>query len=431
MEIFDKAELFSRDEIAARQLENLRTTLRQAMKTPFYAKRMAEAGLSPDNVRSPQDLTKLPFTTKDDLRASYPHALACVPKEEFVRMHCSSGTTGSPVAICYTKKDVETWSSLMARSLFVAGVRKEDVFQNMSGYGLFTGGLGIHYGAEHLGCMTIPAGAGNTRRQIKLIRDFGVSAVHILPSYALHVASQMMAEGEDPHALPLRIAIVGAEPYTEQTRQRIQEMLGVRVHNNFGLSEMNGPGVAIECEDQSGLHVWEDAYYLEIIDPDTGKPVPDGETGELVLSTLTREGMPVLRYRTRDLTRIIPGDCPCGRKHRRIDRIKGRSDDMFILKGVNIYPMQIEQVLMSFPEVGQNYLIQLEKEGLLENLRVKVEIRDEHFVEDMRVLRGLQDRIARRLHDEILLTPKVDLVQLNSLPTSEGKAKRVADLRGE
>lgn len=431
MEIFDKAELFSRDEIAARQLENLRTTLRQAVKAPFYAKRMAEAGLSPDNVRSPEDITKLPFTTKDDLRAAYPHALACVPKAEFVRMHCSSGTTGSPVAICYTKKDVETWSSLMARSLFVAGVRKEDVFQNMSGYGLFTGGLGIHYGAEHLGCMTIPAGAGNTRRQIKLIRDFGVSAVHILPSYALHVASQMMAEGEDPHALPLRIAIVGAEPYTEQTRQRIQEMLGVRVHNNFGLSEMNGPGVAIECEDQSGLHVWEDAYYLEIIDPDTGKPVPDGETGELVLSTLTREGMPVLRYRTRDLTRIIPGNCPCGRKHRRIDRIKGRSDDMFILKGVNIYPMQIEQVLMSFPEVGQNYLIQLEKDGLLENLRVKVEIRDEHFVEDMRVLRGLQDRIARRLHDEILLTPKVDLVQLNTLPTSEGKAKRVEDLRKE
>ena len=430
MEYYDIAETWSRDELEAVQAERLRETVRRAAKTPFYARRLAEAGLSPESIRHPDDIRRLPFTSKDDLRASYPQGLACVPRSEFVRMHCSSGTTGSPVAICYTQRDLDTWAALMARSMHATGIRREDVFQNMSGYGLFTGGLGIHYGAERLGCLTIPAGAGNTRRQIKLIRDFQVTAVHILPSYALHVAAQLREEGEDPRALPLRIALVGAEPYTEETRRRIEDMLDLKVYNSFGLSEMNGPGVGIECEAQSGLHIWEDAYLLEIIDPETGASLPDGETGELVLSTLTREGMPLLRYRTRDLTRILPGVCACGREHRRIDRILGRSDDMFILKGVNIYPMQIEQVLMGFPEVGENYLIRLETEGQLETLRVLVEIRDSSFVEDMRVLHRLRDSIARRLRDEILITPRVDLVQKDSLPRSEGKAQRVEDRRG-
>lgn len=430
MEYYDIAETWSRDQIESAQTERLRQALAQAAKTPFYRRMLDEVGLSPESIREPGDLRRLPFTSKDDLRAQYPEGLACVPRSEFVRMHCSSGTTGSPVAICYTQKDLDTWSALMARSMHATGIRRDDVFQNMSGYGLFTGGLGIHYGAERLGCLTIPAGAGNTRRQIKLIRDFGVTAVHILPSYALHVAAQLREEGEDPRALPLRVALVGAEPYTEETRRRIEDMLAVKVYNSFGMSEMNGPGVGIECEAQSGLHVWEDAYVLEIIDPETGATLPDGQVGELVMTTLTREGMPLLRYRTHDLTRILPGECACGRHHRRIDRILGRSDDMFILKGVNIYPMQIEQVLMSFPEVGENYLIRLESQGLLETLRVLVEIREESFVEDMRVLRRLQDAIARRLRDEILLTPKVDLVQKDSLPRSEGKAKRVEDLRG-
>lgn len=429
IDCYDEAETWSRDQIAAAQVEKMRRVLRIAQNAPFYAERMRQAGLSPESIHSPEDFKRLPFTTKDDLRAHYPHQLACVPPSEFVRMHCSSGTTGSPVAICYTKADIESWSSLMARSMYATGIRKEDVFQNMSGYGLFTGGLGIHYGAEHLGCMTIPAGAGNTRRQLKLIRDFKVTAVHILPSYALHVAAQMQADGEDPHSLPLRVALVGAEPYTEETRQRIQDALGLKVYNSFGMSEMNGPGVGIECQAQDGLHIWEDAYYLEIVDPESGLPVPDGEVGELVLSTLSRTGMPVLRYRTHDLTRLLPGPCACGRQHRRIDRLRGRSDDMFILKGVNIYPMQIEQVLMSFPEVGHNYIIQLEQQGLLETLRVRVEIREEAFVEDMRVLRGLQEAIAHRLRDEILITPKIDLVQSNTLPQGEGKAQRVLDLR--
>lgn len=431
MEYYDIAETWSRDQIESAQTERLRASVAQARKAPFYARMLDEAGLTPESISCPDDIRRLPFTSKDDLRAQYPDLLACVPRSEFVRMHCSSGTTGSPVAICYTQKDLDTWASLMARCMHATGIRRDDTFQNMSGYGLFTGGLGIHYGAEKLGCMTIPAGAGNTKRQIKLIRDFGVTAVHILPSYALHVASQIREEGEDPRSLPLRIALVGAEPYTEETRRRIQDMLDVRVHNSFGMSEMNGPGVGIECEAQNGLHIWEDAYILEIIDPETGKTLPDGETGELVMTTLTREGMPLLRYRTHDLTRILPGDCPCGRRHRRIDRILGRSDDMFILKGVNIYPMQIEQVLMSFPEVGENYLIQLERQDLLETLRVKVEIRPEHFVEDMRVLHGLRDAIARRLRDEILVTPRVDLVQHNTLPRAEGKAKRVVDLRDQ
>ncbi|MBR4423894.1 MAG: phenylacetate--CoA ligase [Mailhella sp.] len=431
MDYFDIAETWSRDQIAGEQAKRLRSAIQRAQRSPFYAKRFAEAGITPDSIRTVDDIRKVPFTSKDDLRRCYPYGLACVDRSEFVRMHCSSGTTGSPVAICYTQKDLDTWAGLMARGMHVAGFRKEDVFQNMSGYGLFTGGLGIHYGAERLGMMTIPAGAGNTRRQIKLLKDFGVTGIHILPSYAMHVAEQVRAMGEDPRKLPLRKALVGAEPYTEETRRRIEDMLDIKVYNNFGMSEMNGPGVGIECEAQAGMHIWEDSYILEIIDPDTEKLLPDGEIGELVLTNLTREGMPIIRYRTHDMTRIIPGECPCGRKHRRIDRILGRSDDMFILKGVNIYPMQIEQVLMSMPEVGQNYLIRLESDGSRDTMRVLVEMREKDLVDDIRRLKALQERIAHRLFDEILVTPIVELVHANSLPVAEGKAKRLVDLRGE
>lgn len=429
MEFFDQAETWDRAKIEATQLTRLKTTVAQAMKSPFYATRLSEAGVSAENLKSLDDLNKIPFTTKNDLRSQYPYGLACVPCSEFVRMHCSSGTTGTPIAICHTQLDINSWADLMARSLFVAGVRKEDVFQNMSGYGLFTGGLGIHFGAERLGCMTIPAGAGNTRRQLKLVRDFGTTAVHILPSYALYLASMLEAEGEDPRKLPIRIACVGAEPYTEETRHRIEIMFDAKAYNSYGLSEMNGPGVAFECKAQSGLHIWEDAYIPEIVDPATGKPVPDGEIGELVLTTLCRQGMPILRYRTRDLTRFIEGKCACGRLHRRMDRILGRADDMIILKGVNIYPMQIEHVLMSYPEVAQNYLIILERDGLRDVMKIQVEINEEYFVEDLRVLNALRERITRRLHDEILITPKIELVEHNSLPYSEGKAQRVKDLR--
>jgi phenylacetate-CoA ligase len=381
------------------------------------------------DINGVEDIRKLPFTTKDDLRNQYPDGMLAMSVEQMNRMHASSGTTGSPTCVFYTKNDIQTWADLMARCMYGVGIRPEDVFQNMSGYGLFTGGLGIHYGAENLGCCTIPAGAGNSKRQIKLLKDFHVSVIHIIPSYALHLATVFEAMGMDPKSLDLRVAIIGAEPHTEAVRKRVEEIYGIKVYNSYGLSEMNGPGVAFECMEQNGMHIWEDAYVAEILDPETLEPVPDGEIGELVLTTLTREGMPLIRYRTKDLTRFLPGDCACGRTHRRLDRILGRADDMIILKGVNIYPMQIERVLMDIPEVGQNYLIVLEREGFLDQMRIKVEVKDEFFVEDMRVLKGLQQSIARKLRDEILITPRVDLVEHNSLPRSEGKAKRVDDRR--
>ena len=389
--------------------------------TPFYRDKMQQMGLTPDDIDTIDDIVKLPFTTKQDLRDQYPTGLLCVPRSEIVRMHCSSGTTGSPVAICHTQNDINSWADLMARCLYMVGVRRDDVFQNMSGYGLFTGGLGIHFGAERLGCMTIPAGPGNSRRQIKLAKDFKTTVAHILPSYALILGEHLRNMGEDPRDFPLRIAVVGAEPYTVEFRRRIEELFDMKAYNSYGLSEMNGPGVAFECQNQNGLHVWEDAYLPEIVDPKTGEPVPDGEIGELVMTCLCRQGMPILRYRTRDLTRFLPGECSCGRHHRRIDRILGRADDMFI--------MQIEQVIMTFPEVGQNYCILLENDGIGDVMRVQVEIRDEYFVEDMRCLQGLQKTIAQRLRDEILVTPRVELVQSNSLPSSEGKAVRVYDNR--
>jgi phenylacetate-CoA ligase len=429
MDFFDHAETWDRAHIDAAQVVRLRNTVEQAGRCAFYAGRFAEAKVMPADIRTPDDIRRIPFTTKDDLRAQYPEGLLCVPREHIVRMHSSSGSTGTPTAVCHTRNDLNSWADLMARCMYMVGVRRADVVQNMSGYGLFTGGLGIHSGAERLGCMTIPAGAGNTQRQIRLIKDFKTTVIHIVPSYALVLANTLLANGEDPSALSPRIALIGAEPHSDQTRRRVEAALGVRAFNSYGLSEMNGPGVAFECEKQHGLHVWEDAFLVEIINPETGEYVAEGEAGELVLTTLCRAGMPILRYRTRDLTRFIPGVCACGRMHRRIDRIQGRTDDMFIIKGVNIYPMQIEQVIMARPEVGQNYLIVLESDGPKEDLKVKVEIRDEYFVEDMRALKSLQQQIARRLQNEILVTPKVELVQSNSLPAGEGKAKRVLDLR--
>ncbi|MBQ3058880.1 MAG: phenylacetate--CoA ligase [Desulfovibrio sp.] len=431
MEVFDAAELWSREQLEQTQLTRLRSTVAQARKCAFYRERLDAAGISSGSLHSLDDLRRIPFTTKQDLRSQYPTGLLCVPRSQIIRMHCSSGTTGSPVAICHTQNDINAWGDLMARCMYMVGVRRDDVFQNMSGYGLFTGGLGIHYGAERLGCMTIPAGAGNSRRQIKLARDFGTTVAHILPSYALILGEHLRQRGEDPRTFPLRIALVGAEPYTEEFRRRIEGLFEMKAYNSYGLSEMNGPGVAFECLAQDGMHIWEDAYIAEIVDPESGQPVPEGEVGELVMTCLCRQGMPILRYRTRDLTRFLPGTCACGRQHRRMDRILGRADDMFIIKGVNIYPMQIEQVIMTFGEVGQNYLILLENDGIGDVMRVQIEIRDEIFVEDMRALQNLQKAIAQRLRDEILITPRVELVQSNSLERGEGKAVRVRDMRNK
>ncbi|SME93232.1 phenylacetate--CoA ligase family protein [Desulfovibrio gilichinskyi] len=426
---FDKAEVLERSELEKLQVERLKKTIDLAANSPYYSESFKKNNINSSVIKTIDDVKRLPFTTKDDLRSQYPHGLLTKPLDEFVRLHASSGTTGTPTAVFYTQKDLDTWADLMARSLYAVGVRRSDILQNMSGYGLFTGGLGIHYGSERLGCLTIPAGAGNTKRQIKLIRDFNVTALHIIPSFALYFAGKVREEGYDPADMPWKIALIGAEPHTEYTRQKIEEELHIKAYNSYGLTEMNGPGVAFECTEQSGMHVWEDSYIAEIIDPETGESVPDGEIGELVMTTLTREGMPIIRYRTRDLTRFIPGQCKCGRTSKRIDRIVGRADDMLIIKGVNIYPMQIENIIMAMPEVGQNYLIELFREGFIDQIKVKVEIKDQYFVEDMRALQGLQKKIANKLRDEILVTPRVELVQHDSIPKSDGKAKRVLDLR--
>ncbi|MCF8030401.1 MAG: phenylacetate--CoA ligase [Desulfohalobiaceae bacterium] len=426
-EFFHPEEGLSREEIASLQTQRLRETLERAKHSPFYSERLQ--GIDPESLNSPEDIRHLPLTSKEDLRAFYPWGFLTEPVENMVRLHASSGTTGSPIAILYTRQDLANWAELVARCMNMVGVRSGDIFQNLSGYGLFTGGLGIHYGAERLGCLTIPAGAGNSKRQIKLLQDFRVSVVHIIPSYAMHLSTVIRETGMDPADLPLRIALIGAEPHTEEIRQRIEEMYKVSAYNSYGLSEMNGPGVAFECPEQKGMHLWEDSYIMEILDPRTLEPVEEGEYGELVMTTLNREGMPLIRYRTKDLTRLVPGACPCGRTHRRIERIAGRTDDMIILKGVNIYPMQVEKILMGIPEVGQNYQIVLERSGYIDHMRVRVEIKDEYFVEDMRVLKGLEQKIARSLREELLVSPRVELVEHRSLPRNEGKAERVVDMR--
>ncbi|WP_320169630.1 phenylacetate--CoA ligase [Maridesulfovibrio sp.] len=426
---FHEAETLERKELEKLQVKRLKKTVERAADSPYYSEVFKKNNLSPSSISCVDDIRKFPFTTKDDLRSQYPYGLLTKPLDEFVRLHASSGTTGTPTAVFYTQKDLDTWADLMARSMYAIGIRRSDVFQNMSGYGLFTGGLGIHYGAERLGCLTIPAGAGNTKRQIKLIRDFNVTALHIIPSFALYFAGKVREEGFEPAEMPWKTALIGAEPHTEHTRRKIEELMHIKAYNSYGLSEMNGPGVAFECTEQNGMHVWEDAFIAEIVNPETGEPVEDGEVGELVMTTITREGMPIIRYRTKDLTRFLPGECKCGRTSRRIDRILGRADDMLIIKGVNIYPMQIEKIIMGVPEVAQNYVIELIKEGFIDQIRVKVEVKDEFFVEDMRALQGLQKKLSSLLRDEILVTPRIELVQHNSIPKSEGKAQRVIDLR--
>ena len=422
-------ETLSRSGIDALQSERLRATVRHFMESPFYKRRFAECGLTPDDIRTPADLYKIPFTTKQDLRDTYPFGIASVGLDRCVRLHSSSGTTGNPTVVLHTARDLDQWAEAVARCLWMVGCRPDDVFQNSSGYGMFTGGLGFQYGAERLGMLTVPAAAGNTLRQLKFITDFGTTVLHAIPSYAGRLYEVMCQIGIDPRRdTKLRTLVIGAEPHSEDTRRRIEEMLGVKAYNSFGMSEMCGPGVAFECPEQNGMHIWEDYYIVEIVDPDTLEPLPDGEVGELVLTTINREAMPLLRYRTRDLTRILPGDCPCGRVHKRIDRMKRRSDDMIILKGVNIFPIQIETVLMKYPELASDYLITLETSGDNDLMRVEVEFK-EQFLDDYARLQNLEKEITHRLRDEILVTPKVRLVPKGTLPVSEGKAVRVKDLR--
>lgn len=421
-------ETLSRSRLEKLQMERLQQTLARCMRIPFYQQRFAACGLRPEDIRTLDDVRKLPFTTKQDLRDNYPFGLSAVPLEEVVRLHSSSGTTGTPTVILHTQHDLDEWANAVARCLYMVGLRKGDIFQNSSGYGMFTGGLGFQYGAERLGMLTVPAAAGNTKRQIKFITDFGTTALHAIPSYAGRLYEVMEEMGIDPRRdTRLRTLIIGAEPHSDEQRRRIEQMLGVKAYNSFGMSEMCGPGVAFECPEQNGLHIWEDYYIVEIVDPQTLEPVPDGEVGELVLTTINREAMPLLRYRTRDLTRILPGECPCGRHHKRLDRMKGRSDDMMILKGVNIFPIQIENILMQFRELGTDYLITLTNLEANDEMTVEVELNE--FTDDYGFLQRLTKEITRQLKDEILITPRVKLVPKGSLPKQEGKAVRVKDLR--
>ena len=422
-------ETMSREQIEALQVERLKATVAHCMNNPIYKARLEKAGVTPESITSVEDIRRIPFTTKQDLRENYPFGLASVPLTECVRLHSSSGTTGNPTVILHTQKDLDEWANQVARNLWMVGLRPDDVFQNSSGYGMFTGGLGFQYGAERLGMLTVPAAAGNSLRQIKFMTDFGTTALHAVPSYVTRLYEVMQEQGVDPRKdTKLKILAIGAEPHSEEQRQRIENMLGVKAYNSFGMSEMCGPGVGFECKEQNGLHFWEDYYIVEIVDPETLEPVPDGEIGELILTSINREAMPLLRYRTRDLTRVLGRGCPCGRNHVRIDRMKGRSDDMMVLRGVNIFPIQIEKILMQFKELASNYLITLTTDENNDNMTVEVEL-EELFTDDYQRLIQLQKDVKRALKDEILLTPHVKLVPKGSLPTSEGKAVRVVDKR--
>ena len=425
-------ELIDPAELRALQVKRLRVTVGLAARAPFYAERLRALGLGPEDIRGLDDLRRLPLTDKNDLRAGFPYQFLAVDRDEVVRLHASSGTTGAPTAIYHSQVDLNVWTGLVARSLYMAGVRRADVFQNLVGYGLFSGGLGLHYGAERLGCLVIPSGTGNSRRQVSLMRQFATTVMHIIPSYAVRILETFQSLGLDPRAdSSLRVAVIGAEPHSEDMRRRIERAFGVRAFNSYGLSEMNGPGVAFECPEQSGMHLWEDAFLLELLNPRTLEPVAEGEQGEIVLTTLARQAMPLIRYRTHDLARLEPGPCPCGRTHRRLGRIAGRSDDMIIVKGVNIYPMQVEAVLLGFAEVGNNYLLVLERQGAADRLTVRVETSAAAAGLDGAERAGLARRLAGALRDEILVTPQVDLLDPGSLPVAQGKARRVEDRRGE
>ena len=421
----------SRDELQALQLKRMQWSLQHAYdNVAHYRAKYDAAGVHPGDLKQLSDLAKFPFTTKLDLRDTYPYGMFATPMRDVVRVHASSGTTGKPTVVGYTKNDIAMWGQLMARSMRGAGCSADDIVLNSYGYGLFTGGLGAHYGGEALGATVIPMSGGQTEKQVQLIQDFKPTVIMATPSYVLTIADEMIKQGMKANGSTLRVGLFGAEPWTNEMRREIEERLGIDAIDIYGLSEVMGPGVACEClETKDGPHIWEDHFYPEIIHPDTGEVLPDGEIGELVFTSLSKEALPIIRYRTKDLTRILPGDCPCGRTHRRIERIKGRTDDMLILKGVNIFPIQIEKKLMEIPGVGKNFLIILDREGYNDHMTIKVEVERQFFDGDLKHLEQLRRKIVEGLKSDILITPKVDLVEPDSLPQSEGKAKRVIDNR--
>ena len=427
----EEYETLSREKLEVLQLRRLQDLVERVyFRVKPYCDMMDEAGVKPEDIKALGDINKLPFTTKDFLRDNYPFGLFTVPLEQVVRVHASSGTTGKPTVVGYTKRDIETWAEVMARSLACAGVQRRDVVHNAYGYGLFTGGLGAHYGAEKLGATVIPISGGQTKRQILIMQDFGSTVLLSTPSYALNMADAMADMGVDAASLKLRVGIFGAEPWSENMREEVEKKLGLKAIDIYGLSEIIGPGVSMECiEAQHGLHIFEDHFLPEIIDPDTGEVLPMGETGELVFTTLTKEAFPIIRYRTKDITRLIKEPCICGRNFVRMEKISGRTDDMLIIRGVNVFPTQVEHVLMGIEGVEPHYQIIVNREGTLDTMEVQVEVSDEIFSDEIKNLENLSKRIQAEIKDLIGSSCKVTLVEPKTIQRSEGKAKRVIDNR--
>jgi phenylacetate-CoA ligase len=426
----EKIECASRDEMNQIQSERLvKTVKRLYHSVPYYRKKMQDLGLVPEDIRSIADLTKLPFTVKTDLRDNYPFGTFAVPMSEIVRVHASSGTTGRPTVVGYTRNDIAMWSENVTRALCMAGVSKHDMVQVAYGYGLFTGGLGLHYGTENLGASVIPISGGNTQKQIQLLQDFGSTVLCCTPSYSLHIAEVLEEMKIDPSELKLRVGIFGAEPWSENMRKEIEAKLKIKAIDIYGLSEIVGPGVSCECTFQAGMHVNEDHFIPEIIDPETLLPVAPGEVGELVFSTITKEGIPLLRYRTRDLTRLIYDKCECGRTLVRMEKCKGRSDDMLIIRGVNVFPSQIESILLNMSETEPHYLLIVEREGNLDTLKVQVEVQEQFFSDEIKELQNLTKKIKYNLESTLGVSVVVQLVEPKTIERSAGKAKRVIDNR--
>ena len=416
--------------LKALQLQRLRGIVRWAWdRVDLYRNRMEDACVRPDDLQSLDDIQRLPFTVKNDLRDTYPYGLFASGMDEVVRLHASSGTTGKPIVVAYTDEDIDVWAEAMVRTFASCGVHRGDIIQNAYGYGLFTGGLGAHYGAEALGAAVIPISGGNTDRQIMVMKDFGVTAICSTPSYFLHIMDRADELGVDLRDMPLRAGVFGAEPWTDAMRQHIEAEANIKAYDIYGLSEITGPGVGSECECQEGLHIFEDLFYPEIVDPDSGEPVPDGEQGELVLTTLTKCAMPMIRYRTHDITSIVPEPCGCGRTIRRIKRIACRSDDMFIVRGVNVFPSQVESALMQVEGTLPHYRIILTREGGLDQMEVQVEVTREVFSDKVRALEELEKRLAKSLENALSIRVDVRLVEPHTIKRSTGKAKRVIDKR--
>lgn len=430
--IFDIAhETLPREELEALQLRRLRDLCNRVYaNVPFYRRRFDELGITPSDIRSLKDVKLLPFTEKQDLRNNFPYGLFAVPPQNIVRLHASSGTTGKATVIGYTRRDLDNWADLMARCLSMAGANASDFVHVAFGYGLFTGGLGAHYGAERLGATTIPVSGGATKRQVQLMRDFGATVLCCTPSYALFLYDAGLEAGIDIGKLPLRIGVFGAEPWTEAMRRDMEQKMGIDAMNIYGLSEIMGPGVAMECADaKCGMHLWEDHILPEIIDPVSGEQLPPGEEGELALTTLTKEGIPLLRYRTRDLTSLDYTPCRCGRTHVRISRLRGRSDDMLIIRGVNVFPQQIEGILMESEGLTPNYQIIVDRANNLDSIEVRVEVSDSLFADEIRKLQMLESRLQKNIKEFLGVTAKVRLMEPHSIQRSEGKAQRIVDNR--